>query len=77
VTRLRRRPPQPRSTKKVAAFQQGRKWWFRLHEKGGKHHELPAHHRAEEFMDAYLDGLRVAGAGSNRVCRSMRTAAPR
>jgi site-specific recombinase XerC len=43
-------------------FQQGKKWWFRLHEKGAKHHQLPAHHRAEEFMDAYLDALRAAGA---------------
>lgn len=40
-------------------FQQGKKWWFRLHEKGGKQHELPAHHKAEEFMDAYLEALRV------------------
>ncbi len=29
--------------------------WFRLHEKGGKHHTVPAHHKAEEFVDAYLD----------------------
>lgn len=41
-------------------FPQGKRWWFRLHEKGGKLHELPAHHKAEEFLDAYLDasGLR-------------------
>jgi integrase len=23
----------------------GRRWWVRLHEKGDKHHEMPAHHR--------------------------------
>jgi site-specific recombinase XerC len=28
-------------------FQQGKRWWFRLHEKGGKRHEVPAHHNAE------------------------------
>lgn len=28
-------------------FPQGRRMWFRLHEKGGKHHEVPAHHKAE------------------------------
>jgi hypothetical protein len=41
-------------------FQQGKKWWFRLHEKGGKRHEVPAHHLAEAYVDAYLDkaGLR-------------------
>jgi site-specific recombinase XerD len=54
-------------------FQQGKKWWFRLHEKGGKHHELPAHHRAEEFMDAYLDGLRAAGAPLGRDTPLFRT----
>src|SRR5262245_12277222 len=27
-------------------FQQGKRWWFRLHEKGGKRHEVPAHHKA-------------------------------
>ncbi|WP_254509540.1 tyrosine-type recombinase/integrase [Anatilimnocola floriformis] len=35
-------------------FSQGRRMWFRLHEKGGKHHEVPAHHKAEEYLDAYL-----------------------
>jgi site-specific recombinase XerC len=28
-------------------FQNGKRWWFRLHEKGGKRHEVPAHHNAE------------------------------
>lgn len=35
-------------------FQEGKRWWFRLHEKGGKRHEVPAHHNAEAYMDAYL-----------------------
>ena len=35
-------------------FPQGKRWWFRLHEKGGKHHEMPAHHKAEEYVDAYI-----------------------
>lgn len=41
-------------------FPQGKRWWFRLHEKGGKHHDMPAHHKAEEYVDSYLDasGLR-------------------
>jgi integrase len=33
--------------------------WFRLHEKGGKRHELPAHHLAEAYVDAYLDAAGV------------------
>ena len=35
-------------------YPQGKRWWFRLHEKGGKRHEVPAHHKAEAFIDAYL-----------------------
>ena len=35
-------------------YQQGKRWWLRLHEKGGKHHEVPAHHKAEEYLDAYI-----------------------
>jgi site-specific recombinase XerD len=36
-------------------YPQGKRWWFRLREKGGKHHEMPAHHKAEEFVDAYVE----------------------
>lgn len=36
-------------------YVQGRRSWFRLHEKGGKHHQLPAHHNAEAYVDAYLE----------------------
>lgn len=36
-------------------FSQGRRMWFRLHEKGGKLHDVPAHHKAEEYVDAYLN----------------------
>ena len=45
-------------------FQQGIRGWLRLHEKGGKRHDVPAHHRAEEAVEAYLDagGLEDAKA---------------
>lgn len=40
---------------KVEDYYQNRKrWWFRLHEKGGKRHDVPAHHNAEAYVDAYL-----------------------
>jgi integrase/recombinase XerD len=32
----------------------GKRWWVRLHEKGGKRHEMPAHHKLEHFLDEYL-----------------------
>ncbi|MGL6097499.1 MAG: tyrosine-type recombinase/integrase, partial [Fimbriiglobus sp.] len=37
-------------------YPQGKRWWVRLHEKGGKLHEVPAHHKLEEALDAYLEG---------------------
>ena len=44
-------------------YQNGKRWWFRLHEKGGKRHEVPAHHNAEAYMDAYLA---AAGIGDDK-----------
>ena len=35
-------------------FRQGSRGWLRLHEKGGKRHDVPAHHRAAASLDAYL-----------------------
>ena len=35
-------------------FRQGVRGWLRLHEKGGKQHDVPAHHRAATAVDAYL-----------------------
>jgi len=34
-------------------------WWVRLHEKGGKRHEVPAHHHAQEYVHAYLDAAGI------------------
>ena len=35
-------------------YQQGKRCWLRLQEKGGKQHEVPAHHKAQEYLDAYI-----------------------
>ncbi|MFC7694098.1 tyrosine-type recombinase/integrase [Paeniroseomonas aquatica] len=32
----------------------GRRMWLRLHEKGGKRHEMPVHHSLQEYLDAYI-----------------------
>ena len=37
-------------------FVQNRRLWVRLHEKGGKRHEMPCHHALEEYLHAYIDG---------------------
>jgi integrase/recombinase XerD len=44
-------------------YQVGRRSWLRLHEKGGKFHEVPAHHNAEAYLDAYLE---VAGITTDK-----------
>jgi site-specific recombinase XerD len=36
-------------------YPQGKRWWVRLHEKGGKLHDMPAHHKLEEYLDAYIE----------------------
>ena len=33
-------------------YQQGKRWWLRLQEKGGKHHAVPVHHKAEAYLAA-------------------------
>jgi site-specific recombinase XerD len=38
-------------------YQQGKRWRLRLAEKGGKAHDVPVHHKAEEYLDAYLAAL--------------------
>ncbi len=35
-------------------FVQGRRGWVRLHEKGGKEHEVPCHHNLEQYLDEYI-----------------------
>jgi hypothetical protein len=37
-------------------YQDGKRWWFRFREKGGKLHQVPAHHTAEASLDSCLIG---------------------
>lgn len=41
-------------------YPQGRRMWFRLHEKGGKRHEVPSHHNAIQYVDAYMDAAEIS-----------------
>ncbi len=41
-------------------YSEGRRGWFRLHEKGGKLHSVPAHHNAEAYLDAYIEAAGIA-----------------
>jgi site-specific recombinase XerC len=49
-------------------FANGKRWWVRLHEKGGKRHEMPAHHKLEAFLDEY-----IRAAGTSMRSRRLRS----
>lgn len=49
----------------------GKRWWIRLHEKGGKHHEVPAHHKLEEYLDAYLTAAAISADRRSPLFRSI------
>lgn len=38
-------------------FQSGRRMMIRLHEKGGRQHDVPVHHTLIEYLDEYLEAL--------------------
>jgi len=40
-------------------YVQGRRAWVRLHEKGGKRHEMPCHHNLEHYLDAYIESAHI------------------
>jgi integrase len=42
----------------------------RLHEKGGKRHEMPAHHKLEQFLDEYLAVAGIRENGKTPLFRS-------
>jgi site-specific recombinase XerD len=42
-------------------YTQGRRGWVRLHEKGGKEHEVPCHHTLEQYLDEYIAAAGIAG----------------
>jgi len=44
--------------------------WIRLHEKGGRYHEMPLHHNGEAYLRAYLE---VAGIEEERKAPLFRT----
>lgn len=52
-------------------FQQGSHGWFRLHEKGGKLHLVPAHAVAERYLRAYLAAAGIAGEPHGPLFRTV------
>lgn len=52
-------------------WQQGKRCWLRLDEKGGKHHEVPAHHSAQAYLDDYLEVAGIAGDPHSPLFRTL------
>ncbi|RAH96075.1 integrase [Acuticoccus sediminis] len=52
-------------------YVQNRRLWVRLHEKGGKRHEVPCHHNLEHFLHDYLDGCGLADDRKGFVFRTI------
>lgn len=53
-------------------YPQGKRSWIRLHEKGGKFHEVPCHHKAEEYLDAYVEAAELKEKPKTPLFRSTR-----
>jgi site-specific recombinase XerD len=52
-------------------FVQRRRLWVRLHEKGGKRHEMPCHHTLEEYLHAYIEGTGIEDDPKGPLFRSI------
>jgi integrase/recombinase XerC len=52
-------------------YVQNRRLWVRLHEKGGKRHEMPCHHNLETYLHAYIDGCGLAGDPKGPLFRTI------
>jgi len=53
-------------------FVQGRRGWVRLHEKGGKEHEMPTHHNLDRYLEEYIAAAGIAGDRKGPLFRTVR-----
>ena len=51
-------------------FVQGRRRWVRLHEKGGKEHDVPCHHNLDHFLDEYIAAAGIADDAGGYLFRT-------
>jgi site-specific recombinase XerC len=51
-------------------FVQNRRGWVRLHEKGGKEHEVPCHHNLEKYLDEYIAAAGIAADPEGSLFRT-------
>ena len=53
-------------------YVQGRRTWVRLHEKGGKRHEMPCHHSLDAYLTEYIEAADVGDEPKSWLFRSTR-----
>lgn len=53
-------------------YPSGKRYWIRLHEKGGKFHEVPAHHTAESYLDEYIKAAGISEEKNKPLFRTTR-----
>jgi integrase/recombinase XerD len=53
-------------------FVQGRRGWVRLHEKGGKEHEMPTHHNLDRYLEEYIAAAGIAEDRKGLLFRTTR-----
>lgn len=53
-------------------YVQGRRTWVRLHEKGGKRHEMPCHHSLDAYLADYMEAAGLAAEPKGYLFRSAR-----
>jgi integrase/recombinase XerD len=53
-------------------YPSGKRYWLRLHEKGGKFHEVPVHHTAESYLDDYIEAAGIGEEKGKPLFRSTR-----
>jgi site-specific recombinase XerD len=53
-------------------FVQGRRGWVRLHEEGGKLHEMPTHHNLDKYLEAYITAAAIGDERKEPLFRTTR-----
>jgi integrase/recombinase XerD len=53
-------------------FVQGRRGWVRLHEKGGKEHQMPTHHNLDLYLEEYIAATGIAEDRKGPLFRTSR-----
>jgi site-specific recombinase XerD len=52
-------------------YNERRRLWVRLREKGGKRHEMPCHHNLEKYLTEYIEGSGIADDPKGPLFRTL------